>query len=136
MDNKELESVLRNHETRINKLEAALSAPEQRGAISIKKDLSLKEFILQKQPKSEPHTALAIAYYLEKYRQISQFTISDLEEGFKNAKEPIPSNLSDAVYKNAKRGLFMELKGKKEGKKIYTITNTGERLVENNFKES
>ena len=135
MDNSQIEQILRNHEDRISKLEATLSTQEQEISKSPKKELSIKEFILQKKPASDLRKALTIAYYLEKFRQITSFTITELEEGFKEAKEPIPKNLSDVIYKNAKRGLFMETKERKDSKKAWTLTSTGEALVENNFKK-
>jgi hypothetical protein len=133
MQNTEIEQILRNHEDRIKKLEAILSSKEPTVLPEHKKLLSIKEFILQKKPSSDIRKGLTIAYYLEKYRHIESFTITEIEEGFKEARETIPNNLSDVMYKNTKQGFFMETKKDKDGKKSYTLTSTGEKFVENNF---
>ena len=135
MDNSQIEQILRNHEDRIGKLEAILSTQEQKISKSPKKEISIKEFILQKKPSSDVRKALTIAYYFEKFRQIQSFTIADIEEGFKEARETIPTNLSDVIAKNVRQGLIMETKERKNGKKTWTVTNSGESFIENNFQK-
>jgi len=135
MDIKQIEETLKNHEVRLKKLEKESSIQSQPEHPNKKKEFSVKEFILEKKPRSVYHIGLVIAYYLEKYRDFPSFNIKDIEQGFREAKEPLPKNMSDLVYKNAKKGLMMEAKEQKEGKKGWILTNTGEKLVENSFQK-
>src|SRR2546422_518415 len=68
------------------------------------KPLSIREFVISKGPKTSVDTTLLIGYYLEKFSNVSPFNLDDLNGGFAQAKEPRPSNPSDTVYKNARRG--------------------------------
>jgi hypothetical protein len=136
LDSKQIEELLKNHEGRINKLEIILASLNGNTHIQSVKEKSVKEFILEKQPKGTYQIGIAIAYYLEKFLKMSSFTIEDLEQGFRDAKEPLPQNLSDLIYKNAKKGLFMESKEQKNDIKSWVLTSSGERLVENNFEKT
>ena len=64
------------------------------------------------------------------------FNVEDLAHYFQLAKEPTPENLNDKINMNIKKGHVMEAKEKKENKKAWVITNTGEQFVDNNFKET
>ena len=108
--------------------------PKQIEELSKRK--SIKEFILEKKPTGIYQIGIAIGYYLEKKLKMSSFTHKDLEQGFRDAKEPLPRNLSDLVYKNVKNGWFMELKEQKNNAKSWVLTSSGERLVENNFEKT
>ena len=136
MDLKEIENLLRKHEERINKLEAKLLKSDQSPSEEIVKDLSTKEFILEKKPDGMYQIGLAIAYYLEKYKSFPCFTREDLADGFKQAREPLPKNLSAVIYKNAERGYFMDANKKKNNKNAWMLTNSGEKLVEDNFQKT
>ena len=46
----------------------------------------------------------------------------------------MPANINDAVNKNIEKGYIMDAK-KKDSKKAWTLTATGERFVENDLKE-
>jgi hypothetical protein len=136
LDLKQIEKLLKNHEGRINKLEITLASLNGKTQIQSTKEKSVKEFILEKQPKGAYQIGIAIAYYLEKYLKRPSFTVEDLEQGFRDAKEPMPQNMSDLIYKNAKKGLFMESKEQKNDIKSWVLTSSGEILVENNFEKT
>ena len=131
LDLKQVEELLNIHEERIKKIETLIAS--NNSTFHVPKEKSIKEFILEKNPKGTYQLGTVIAYYIENYVKISTFTIEDLEQGFKDAKEPLPQNMSDLMYKNTKKGFFMESKELKNGLKSYLLTNTGEKLVENNF---
>jgi hypothetical protein len=131
MDIKQIEELLKNHEERIAKIESQLTSKDLRELPTKRK--SIKEFILEKKPKGARQIGIVIAYYLEKYENKSSFTVSDLDQGFRDAKEPSPANMNDLTYKNTKSGIFMETKKTETGLKAWTLTNTGEKIVENNF---
>lgn len=121
---------LKEHEKRISKLESLFHVKPE----AIKKEISVKEFILSKSPKGDVQKTLTIGYYLEKHEGLSSFNKSDLESGFGNAKEMPPENINDKVNQNIKKGLMMEAKGKKDNFTAWTLTNSGEKYVENGFK--
>lgn len=125
----EIRKKLAGLEERIVKLEGlSKSSPE-----AISKGISIKEFMLQKTPKDDVQKTLVIGYYLEKYKNYSSFNAKDLEQGFRDAKETLPPNINDKVNLNIKHGYMMKSKEKKDKKTAWTLTNSGEKIVENNF---
>lgn len=126
----EIRKKIEEHEKRISDLEnLAKEKPQQL------KKFSPKEFILQKKPQDDLQKTLVLGYYLEHYRAISPFAAKDLEKIFREAKEPIPKNINDNVNKNIGKGFMMDAESKKDKKKAWTLTGTGERFVENGVKE-
>jgi hypothetical protein len=125
----ELKEKVEEHEKRISELEELIiSKPED-----IKKGISIREFILDKRPRNDVQKTLSIGYYLEKYENMPFFNVKDLEKGFREAKEMVPSNINDKVNLNIKKMHMMESKEKKEGLKCWNLTNIGERFVKNDF---
>jgi len=127
----EIRKTLEEHEKRISRLERSLKAKRE----AIKKKISLKEFIISKGPKGGVQKALAIGYYLEKYGGLLHFNAKDIEKGFRTAKEKAPKNVSDTIYANAKKGHMMEVEERKGNLKAWTLTDSGEKYVEGNFKK-
>jgi len=97
------------------------------------KKISIKEFILSKNLSGDVEKVLAMGYYLEKNEKAKSFNISDLGRLFISAKEKLPKNINDKVNMNIKKGHVMEVQEKKDGKKAWVLTATGETYVENNF---
>jgi len=123
--------ILENHEERIAKLERLSQVKPE----IVKKKISLKEFLLSKNPKDDVQKTLAIGYYLEKYEGLTSFNTKDLEEGFRVAKEKIPKNINYKVIRNIQQGYMMEAKEEKDNLKAWNLTSSGERFVENGFKK-
>ena len=94
------------------------------------KKLSAKEFLMTKNVGSELQRVAALAFYLERQEGISTFNVADLEGAFRSAREKLPKNMNDAVNKNIARGFFMEAAEKKDSRKAWQLTATGERFVE------
>lgn len=92
------------------------------------KQKSPKEFLLEKNPKDDLQRTLYLGYYLEKYQGMESFGVDELREEFRSARTPVPKNLNDKVNKNISKGFFMEVE-KKEGKKAWVLTATGEKNV-------
>lgn len=132
----EIENLLKKYEERISILEAKILNPRQSTPKEIVKELSIKEFVLEKKPDGMYQMGLAIAYYFEKYKNFPFITREDLAEGFKQAREPLPKNLSAVIYKNAERGYFMDANEKKNNKNAWMLTNSGEKLVEDGFQKT
>jgi hypothetical protein len=134
MENRDIEKIkktLEEHEARIAKLENLIVSKPS----AIEKKLSIKEFILSKNPKSDVEKTLAIGYYLEKYEGLASFNAKDLEKGFYDAKESAPENINLNVIRNIQKEYMMESKEKKDNLKAWNLTNNGEKLVESNFEK-
>jgi len=127
----EIRKTLELHERRLAALENLGKEKPDR----LKKAVSIKEFILEKKPDGDVEKTLVVGYYLEHYVNASPFNAKDLEALFRKAKESVPKNINDKVIKNVVRGFMMEAETKKDKKKAWTLTSTGERFVESGLKE-
>ena len=127
----EIKKKLKEHEERISKLESASQTKPE----TVKKKISIKEFILSKKPKNDVQKTLAVGYFLEKYENISPFNVKDLERGFIAAREKVPKNIGDKVQKNIKKDHMMEFKEEKDNLKAWILTNSGEKYIESDFKK-
>ena|SRR3990167_4631401 len=119
-------------EDRVSKLEAkilSVNATPAGDNLKLKKS-SAREFLLMKILKSEIQKTLALGYYLEHVEKMESFNVTDLETAFRSAKEKPPKNLNDAVNKNISQGLLMDAASKKDAKKSWVLTSTGEKFVE------
>jgi hypothetical protein len=130
--NDELENIrtqLKNHEKRISKLE---TKPDEKSEVS--KKLSIREFFISKKPKTVVDKALLVGYYFENYQGFSSFNVGDVENGFRAAKEPVPSNINDMMNKNIHKGFIMDAAEKKESKQAWVLTGRGLDYVGNDLK--
>lgn len=133
MNTEELAARLSKLEERVEKLERQNGAAKA-GSPAPSKKLSAKEFLINKNAGSELQKVVALAFYLERYEGLTSFNVSDLEAAFRSAREKLPKNMNDAVNKNITRGFLMEAGEKKDSKKAWNLTSTGERHVENEMK--
>lgn len=127
----EIKKKLKEYEERISKLESVSQTKPE----TVKKKISIKEFILSKKPKNDVQKTLAVGYYLEKYENISPFNVKDLERDFIAAREKVPKNIGDKVQKNIKKGHMMEFKEEKDNLKTWILTNSGEKYIGSDFKK-
>lgn len=96
---------------------------------SAAKPVAVGEFIRQLAPKKHTDMVLAFGYYLEKQSGVRDFTAADINRCYYEAKLD-PSNTSQMVAHNIKRGAMMEAKGAKgAGRKRYMLTQSGEDKV-------
>jgi len=131
MDEK-IKKIFEDHEKRIRVLEDLFGDKEVQKS---RKKMSIKEFILSKKPESDIQKTLVIGYYLENYEDLPSLNSTDLEDGFRSAKEKVPNNINLCVIRNISKGYMMEAKEKKDNLKSWNLTNSGERFVENGFKK-
>ena len=125
----DIAGMLRDHEARISALEKKFEPGGPAPLQAVKKQ-SAKEFLISKSVSVETQKVLALAYFLERAEGLSSFNVPDLEAVFRNAREKLPKNMNDAVNKNVARGFLMEAAEKKDAKKAWQLTSTGERFVE------
>jgi hypothetical protein len=128
---KNLMKKLDDHERRISALEGA---PAKKTQVEGKK-LSIKEFLLTKKPGDDVQRTLVIGYYLEYFESMDRFNARDLADGFRSAKEPLPTNINDKANSNVGKGHIMEAKEKKDKLKAWVLTNSGEKFVEEGLPE-
>lgn len=94
------------------------------------KAMSVREFILQLESRKHTDLVLAFGYYLEKHSGQSAFAPADLNNLYYESKLDT-SNTSQMIIQNIKRGYMMEAKKPESGgKKLYVLTNSGEKYIE------
>ncbi len=125
----EIKEKIKELEDRITKLENTVF--QDSSFKPLKKKISIREFILQKKPKSDVEKALVVGYYLENFEGVECFNVRDIEDGLRRAKEKFRKNVNDLIYQNIKKGFMMECEEKKDGLKAFTLTNSGEEFVKN-----
>lgn len=128
----EIISKLNNLEERINNLEGKGALSNQREL----KNISIREFILSKNPKDEIQKTLLVCYFLESNESVAFFNVKEIENGFRQAKEKLPKNINYNVFMNIKKGYLMESNEKKDNLKAWSLTNTGIRFVETELIEN
>ena len=128
---KDIMRKLEDHENRISALEGI---PAKRTQVEGKK-LSIKEFLLAKKPTDDVQRTLVIGYYLEHFELMDRFNARDVADGFRAAKESLPTNINDKVNSNIGKGYMMEAKEKKDKFKAWVLTNSGEKFVEEELPE-
>lgn len=128
MTTKTIEERLAELEARVNRIEAKNLA--QTSASPSQKKISAKEFLLTKEITSDAQKIVVLGYYLEKIEGLPLFNVDDLVGAFKRANEKRPQNMNDMVNKNVARGLIMEAEEKKDLKKAWVLTATGEKYIE------
>lgn len=99
------------------------------------KNLSLREFIAEKNPVDDVQRTLVIGYYLEHNKGMDSFNAEDIKKEFMSAKLKPPVNINDKINLNIRKGLMMELEKEKGSRKSWTLTDTGEKQIENGFKK-
>ena len=124
---KEIKNLLGKLDERISRLEASLG--DKTKPIEEKKKLAVREFMLEKEVITGTDKTLVLGYYLEKFEQLDSFNVDDIERAFREAKEPVPGNINEAVNKNIRKG-FMMSSGEKDGKNAWILTNSGEKFVD------
>src|SRR3989344_2095586 len=136
MDNASIEKKLADHEERLLALEKKLSgAPHKVAPVSTQRQISPKEFLIEKKPSSEVQKTLVLCYFIEHKLGTSPFNIDDLTRVYKLAKEVIPSNLNDKINKNIDKGYLVEAEDKKDTKKAWHLTLSGENFISQINKE-
>jgi len=136
MKNIDLEQKVSLLEKRIEKIESKLLDTNVKSAeiSSATKKMSIKEFLLTKKLDDDVKRTLAIAYFIENMENTKPFNTDDLKKAFRLAKIQLPSNINDKINMNIRAGRIMEAEEKKESKKAWELTASGETFVENELR--
>ncbi len=128
---KDLERRVKDLEARVLSLE---NFPvEDEGVAKKNKKQSIREFLADRDLEGDTKKTLAISYFFELVENNGFFNTDDLKSSFKKAKYTIPTNINDRINMNLKQGFIMENDEKKDGKKTWVLTDTGEKEVETNL---
>lgn len=123
----DLKKQLQNLEERVSRLEQSSHSLATK---SSGKETAVREFLIEKHPSSDLDKTIVIAYYVEHQRNTSPFSVRDVEDMFREAKETLPRNINDAINRNIAKGFIMKSREKKDGLISWTLTSTGEKFVE------
>ncbi len=99
------------------------------------KPSSPREFIDRYGLKRHVDIVLGFGYFLERVRGLKSFTGADINTCYYEAKVE-PSNTSQMIINNIKKGLIMPQSKKVGARASYTLTRTGEEFVEGGFKHT
>lgn len=132
MNTEEIQKKISDIEKRLEILEKNSTRNEKDNTIvkARTKSMSVREYLLTKKSSNDVEKTVALAYYLEHLVKMDSFNTDDLEKAFRDAKEKPPANLNDKINKNIAKGYLMEAEQKKESKKAWVLTSTGENFVE------
>jgi hypothetical protein len=130
-----MQEKLEQHEIRIQKLEIALSASQEKEnhQATPSKKLSLKEFLREIKPVSIVQKVLSVGYYLEVHQECPSFNIDDIKRAFMAAKEPPPSNIAAFINQNISNAHIMLAETTKGKLRSYVLTTSGENFIDSHF---
>lgn len=109
-------------------LEQGLS--DEKKEIKYDKEISLVEFLNQKNPKSHGDKILIFGYYLERIKGYEAFNIDDIEKCYQDARIPKTKNFSLYITRLIRQGYLMDSDQKKDNKKAWLLTKNGREYVE------
>jgi hypothetical protein len=87
---------------------------------------SVANYLAAAQAASIPQKITAIGNYLKKYRNKATFTQDDLEQGFEDAADSVPKNLSRDLKDTVRSGWIAAKQGEKGA---YYVTGSGTKAV-------
>lgn len=124
-------------ENRVTSLERVVNQTKYTGLAQnqTKKKLSIKEFLISKRPSDDVKRSLVIGYFFEKFEGFESFNADDLRGGFEKAREKKPLNINDKINLNKGKGYLDEASDKRDGKKAWYLTSSGENFVERDLPE-
>ena len=129
-------AAIKSLEIRVTKIETGAAADNKgSGRTKARKKTAIKEFLLENPPPDDIRRTLAVGYFLENNEGMSSFTNANLLQGYSDAKESPPSNISVNIGHCIKQGHLMEANEKKNNKKAYVVTRSGEQFVESRYKK-
>lgn len=92
--------------------------------------VSLVELVRAKgNPSGHTDLAMIFSYWLHHKENMASYNITDIDGCYSAARVTPPSNLTDTMNKNQKKGYLMPASEKKEARKAWVITQSGEEYV-------
>ncbi len=109
---------------------AAIKLGAGAAATNVGKSPSMREYLTSQNAKRIPQQIATIGNYYSVYQSKSTFTRQELEKGFEDAKEPIPSNMPRDINVAITNGWIAPQPGQKN---LYYVTSTGSSAVDSKF---
>lgn len=94
-----------------------------------KESTDLRSFVETVEPSTHVERVVTIGYYLESQKGYDNFTLEDIEEGYRTCKIQPPANPSDALANAGERSWLMR-DGKDDRYQLWMLTREGEQYVE------
>ncbi|WP_280535510.1 hypothetical protein [Halopenitus sp. POP-27] len=120
----ELRSQMNQLQERVTELERRLNGDEEPEAAE-----GIREFVESFDPSSHTERSLSIAYYLETYRDKEKFTVSDIEDGYRECRVKPASNMSDVLGRMEGRDWLLR-DGTNGQTQLWRLTATALEIVE------
>lgn len=92
--------------------ESSLAYPAENNANNYE---SLAGFLREKKFVTGVEIVMGVAYYIEHIDHMGVFTSKDIETALDDARQEKPSNISQMIVQNIKKGYLREVKEKKDG---------------------
>lgn len=126
----ELLTRIKNIEQRLAVLESA-TRPSTAIRSGKEKTISPKEFLLARQPDTDVATTFFLGCFAEYETAMESFSADDIKQLYRTSRVQVPTNVNATIDKNVAKGLFIEAE-KKNGKKAWSISLSGEELYKKN----
>ena len=120
-------------ENRVAALEKELRFVDSSPKSGKRRNPSINEFLREKGSTTAIDSILTMAVYHERFAGADAFGVNDLLDLIRKAKQKKPKNINDLINKNIAKGYFEEDKVGEDGKKRWYVTNSGIKLVDDNF---
>ena len=89
----------------------------------------LREFVETHGPSSHTERSLSIAYFLEAYRDKEQFTVNDIEEGYRECRVQVADNMSDVLGRMEDQDWLLR-DGKEGQTQLWRLSAPGQGKIE------
>jgi hypothetical protein len=94
------------------------------------KPYSAAELFAAKGWSTEIDKVVLSGFFLERHGGSESYTIEEVKNCLIAAKVPLPKNVNLAILQAVQKGLMMEIPSKSGPRKAWSLTQTGERYVE------
>lgn len=86
---------------------------------------SLPSYLNEKNFSTDVEVVMGVAYYLSRVKGVDPSTTKDIENALTDAKQSVPSNVSQCIASNIKKGFLQKCSEKKDGLKTYSVLEKG-----------
>jgi hypothetical protein len=94
-----------------------------------RKSYSSAELFASKNWETEIDKVVLAGYFLERYNNLSSFTVQALRDCLLASKVPLPSNINLAIVRAVQKGWVMEIPGKSGARKAWSLTQSSDARV-------
>jgi len=128
---KNFEELRKNMPTETPLLTPSGSQPTTPEAVDASLPSSIVEFIKAKGSPTD-HTIIEVlfSYWLLKKENMTSYNATDIQNCYDQARITKPANINSIMNQIQSTGYVMEAKEKKDNKKAWVITGTGEKYVQ------